>query len=70
VSYSPGDKLWVAVGPNGSDLSRDDGRTWRAIEHTAQASGRSGGEWNAVSLPWAVGPRGHIGKLNTEALPK
>ena len=62
-------KLWVTVGPNGSDVSRDDGRTWQPLEH-APADAPKGGEWNALSLPWAVGPHGRIGKLNPEALRK
>ena len=62
-------KLWVTVGPNGSDISRDDGRTWQPLEH-APADTPKGGEWNALSLPWAVGPHGRIGKLNPELLPK
>ncbi len=59
---------WIAVGPNGSDLSRDGGKTWQPIEH-APASMPKGGEWNALSLPWAVGPHGRIGKLNASTLP-
>ncbi len=69
VAWNAEHKLWVAVGPNGSDLSRDDGRTWTELEH-APSNVPKGGEWNALSLPWAVGPHGRIGKLNPEALPK
>ncbi len=69
VAWNADLKLWVAVGPNGSDISRDDGRTWTALEH-APADAPKGGEWNALSLPWAVGPHGRIGKLNPEALPQ
>lgn len=32
VSYVPGTHSLIAVGPQGSDVSDDDGRTWRAIE--------------------------------------
>ncbi len=59
--------VWVAAGPNGSDLSHDNGRTWEPIEHAPAGTAR-GGEWNALSLPWAVGPHGRIGKLNLGAL--
>jgi photosystem II stability/assembly factor-like uncharacterized protein len=45
---------WIAVGTNGSDLSFDDGQTWRPLDNS---------EWNALSLPFAVGPKGRIGKL-------
>ncbi len=69
VAWDPDLKLWIAAGPNGSDVSRDDGRTWAPLEH-APADAPKGGEWNALSLPWAVGPHGRIGKLNPEALRK
>jgi photosystem II stability/assembly factor-like uncharacterized protein len=47
-------KAWVAAGTNGSDISRDDGKTWRPLDD---------GNWNALSLPYVVGPSGRIGKL-------
>jgi hypothetical protein len=64
----PDHATWITVGPNGSDLSRDNGRSWQPIEHAPPDIGK-GGEWNALSLPWAVGPNGRIAKLNYEALP-
>ncbi len=59
----------VTVGPNGSDVSLDDGKSWQPLEHAPADAGKSG-EWNALSLPWAVGPHGRIGKLNPAALGK
>lgn len=49
-------RAWIAVGPNGSDLSLDDGRTWKRFDS---------GDWNALSLPWVAGPNGRIASLNT-----
>lgn len=49
---------WIAVGPNGSDLSVDDGHTWRRFDSN---------NWNALSLPWVVGPNGRIASLDTAA---
>ena len=69
VAWDAEHALWLAVGPNGSDVSRDDGRTWQPLEHAPADVGK-GGEWNALSLPWAVGPHGRIGKLNPGALGK
>ncbi len=66
VAWDANDKIWITVGPNGSDISRDNGRTWQPMEH-APANAPKGGEWNALSLPWAVGPHGRIGKLNLDA---
>jgi photosystem II stability/assembly factor-like uncharacterized protein len=58
VAWDAADKAWVTAGPNGSDYSRDDGKTWQPLDVTG-----NGGNWNAISLPWFVGPGGRIGKL-------
>lgn len=71
VGWSSDLHAWVTVGPNGSDQSRDGGRTWQPLERaTTQPAGTvpKGGEWNALSLPWAVGPHGRIAKLNPDAV--
>jgi len=31
VAYYEEAKIWIAVGPNGTDVSTDDGRNWRAL---------------------------------------
>ncbi len=56
VAWDAKDQAWITVGSNGSDISYDDGETWQWLD---------GGNWNALSLPWAVGPNGQIGKLGT-----
>ncbi len=48
-------KAWITVGTNGSDISYDDGKTWVPLDD---------GNWNALSLPWVVGPGGRIAKLD------
>jgi hypothetical protein len=58
VAWDEGLKAWIAVGTNGADVSFDDGRNWRAFDREHN--------WNALSLPWAVGPKGKIGKLREE----
>lgn len=60
VQWSQSLKLWITVGTNGSDISRDDGKTWQPLDD---------GNWNALSLPFVVGPNGRIAKLNPAALP-
>jgi len=60
VQWSEELRAWVAVGTNGSDVSRDDGRTWLPLDN---------GNWNALSLPFIVGPKGRIAHLNASALP-
>jgi photosystem II stability/assembly factor-like uncharacterized protein len=70
VAYDPASKTWITVGPNGTDISTDDGKDWRAVHpdpalHEAPDADRN---WNALSLPFVVGPHGRIGKLNPHAL--
>ena len=60
VQWSESLKLWITVGTNGSDISRDDGKTWQPFDN---------GNWNALSLPFVVGPNGRIARLNPAALP-
>jgi photosystem II stability/assembly factor-like uncharacterized protein len=61
VAHIPGSKAsWIAVGPSGTDVSDDDGRTWTAVPgdgyHTFSFArrGRAG---------WGAGENGRIGKL-------
>ena len=70
VAYDGDAKAWITVGPNGTDISTDDGKNWRALHpdpamHEAPDADR---DWNALSLPFVVGPHGRIGKLNSHAL--
>ncbi len=59
VAWYPEAKVWIAVGTNGSDISRDDGKTWERLDD---------GKWNAISPPFAVGPGGRIGRLHLEKI--
>ena len=61
VAWDADAKAWVAAGPNGSDISCDDGKTWQPLDN---------GNWNALSLPWVVGPNGRIAKLDPGSLKK
>jgi hypothetical protein len=54
VAWNPGDAIWIAAGSTGSDISRDNGSTWQPLDH---------GNWNAISLPFIVGPDGRIARL-------
>ena len=54
VAWDEQANFWIAVGTDGADISRDDGKTWASIDN---------GNWNAISLPWVVGPGGRIAKL-------
>jgi hypothetical protein len=71
VAYDADHATWITVGPNGTDISTDDGRTWIPLhpsvtEHDAPDADQ---HWNALSLPYVVGPHGRVGKLRGDALP-
>jgi len=72
VAYDPALRLWITVGPNGTDVSTDDGRNWRAIHPSAALHEPPDADrnWNALSLPFVVGPKGRIGRLDPAALGK
>jgi len=53
VAFDSATNSWIAAGTNGSDLSTDGGDPWQKLDN---------GNWNALSLPWIVGPEGRIGK--------
>jgi photosystem II stability/assembly factor-like uncharacterized protein len=58
VAWNEKLRAWIAAGPNGSDISYDDGRTWKRFDNAS---------WNALSLPWAAGPDGKIANLDESA---
>lgn len=60
VGWDRQKRAWIAAGPNGSDISTDDGQTWQPFDGTG---------WNALSLPWAVGSSGRIAWLKESAVP-
>lgn len=57
VAYVPELKAWIATGTTGSDISFDNGETWKTFDS---------GNYNAMSFAagagWAVGPKGAIAK--------
>ncbi|HEX5234276.1 MAG TPA: hypothetical protein VFW25_02990 [Silvibacterium sp.] len=55
IAWDSSAKAWIAAGTNGSDISYDEGKTWAPLDD---------GNWNALSLPWVVGPQGRIAKLD------
>jgi photosystem II stability/assembly factor-like uncharacterized protein len=63
VAYDTQQKLWITVGPNGTDISTDDGKNWRALKPSPTDPPDADKNWNALSLPYVVGPKGRIGKL-------
>ncbi|HEY3706226.1 MAG TPA: hypothetical protein VGL22_14280 [Terracidiphilus sp.] len=70
VTYRAQSKMWITVGPNGTDISTDDGKNWRAVHPSAALHEPPDADrnWNAISLPYVVGPKGRIGRLDEAAL--
>jgi photosystem II stability/assembly factor-like uncharacterized protein len=68
VAYDAEKKTWITVGPNGTDISTDDGRNWRALTPSSLDEKDADKNWNALSLPFVVGPKGRIGKLRATAI--
>ena len=54
VAWNSTDSTWIAAGSSGSDISRDNGNRWQPLDHN---------NWNAISLPFIVGPDGRIARL-------
>jgi hypothetical protein len=67
VAYDAASKTWITVGPNGTDISNDDGRNWRALEPLSGQPQDADQHWNALALPFVVGPHGRIGVLDPAA---
>jgi len=68
VAYDTDSKTWITVGPNGTDISSDEGRTWRPLKPSPSDSADADKNWNALSFPFAVGRNGRIGKLTPDAM--
>jgi hypothetical protein len=68
VAYDSATKTWITVGPNGTDISTDDGRNWRTLKPGPGDAPDTDQHWNALSLPFVVGPKGRIGMLEPQAL--
>ena len=70
VAYDSKTKTWITIGPNGTDISTDDGRNWHPLKPDPAFNDTPDADqhWNALSLPYAVGPHGRIATLRPSAL--
>ncbi len=68
IGYDASTNSWVTVGPNGTDISTDDGLNCRALKPAPTDAPDADKNWNALSLPFVVGPKGRVGRLWTEVL--
>ena len=63
VAYDKAQQRWIAVGPTGTDVSRDGGKTWAPLKPSADDTLEADKGWNAISLPFVVGAKGKVGIL-------
>lgn len=68
VAFGEDAKAWITVGPNGTDVSFDDGRSWKPLTPGAGDAPDADKNWNALSLPFVVGSKGRIGVLKDGVL--
>ncbi len=71
VAYDINTRTWITTGPNGTDISTDNGAHWQPLlpDPTKGDTADADKNWNALSLPFVVGPKGRIGILRRDALP-
>jgi hypothetical protein len=68
VAYNGTKKTWITVGPNGTDISSNDGMDWHSLKPGPSDASDADRNWVALSLPFAVGSGGRIGKLRSDTL--
>jgi hypothetical protein len=56
------------IGPNDTDVSTDSGRIWRGLKPGPTGAPDADRDWNVLSQPFIVGPKGRIGKLRPNVL--
>lgn len=67
VVYSGLAQRWISVGADGTQISKDDGRSWFVAKATGAVTAYDK-DGTAVSLPFVVGKEGHVGVLRVAAL--
>jgi hypothetical protein len=63
VAFDPLRERFIAVGPNGTDVSSDDGISWLPLRPTHADAADADKHWTSISLPYVVGTQGRIGVL-------
>ena len=63
--HALGNGIAWASGTAGTVLrTTDDGKNWHPLKPSSSDQPDADQNWNALSLPFVVGPKGRIGKLN------
>jgi hypothetical protein len=63
VAFDPRRQRFIAVGPNGTDVSSDDGIAWLPLRPGPRDAADADKHWTSISLPYVVGTQGRIGIL-------
>ena len=61
VAFDPKRQRFIAVGPNGTDVSSDDGVAWLPLRPGLHDAPDADKHWTSLSLPYVVGPKGRVG---------
>ena len=64
VAFDSKRQRFIAVGPNGTDVSSDDGMAWLPLQPGPYDSADADKHWTSISLPYVVGTKGRIGILD------
>ena len=59
VVYIASQRAWIATGTSGSDVSVDNGKSWKQFDSEAYNALSTAGRY----ATWAVGPKGRIARL-------
>ena len=70
VAFDPIRQRFIAVGPNGTDVSSDDGVAWLPLRPGPHDAADADKRWTSLSLPYVVGTKGRIGVLDGAPSPQ
>jgi photosystem II stability/assembly factor-like uncharacterized protein len=70
VAFDPKHQRFIAVGPNGTDVSFDDGVAWLPLRPGPHDAPDADKHWTSLSLPYVVGTKGRIGVLGAAPSPQ
>ena len=70
VAFDPKRQRFIAVGPNGTDVSSDDGVAWLPLRPGPHDAANADKHWTSLSLPYVVGTKGRIGVLDGALSPQ
>jgi Photosynthesis system II assembly factor YCF48 len=70
VAFDPKRQRFIAVGPNGTDVSSDDAVAWLPLRPGPHDAADADKHWTSISLPYVVGTKGRIGVLDGALSPR